>query len=475
MPHNLKSSVVIGLGRSGLSILRHLLEEGKPIVAIDTRKKPQELKEIQQQFPQISLFLDSFDEKTLAKAAEIIVSPGIAPQEPALVKAKDQGIPVIGDIELFARAAKAPIIGITGTNAKGTVTTLVGEMIQCAGLKVLVGGNIGIPALDLLAEEIPDFYVLELSSFQLETTYSLQAAAATILNISDDHLDRHGTMLNYIAAKQRIYQDCQAAVVNREDERIWPTISSSLKDVNLLKAHATEISFVPPFGKEELKGVFSFGLTAPQAKNEFGILEYDHQHWLAFGSERLMPVEKLLIKGRHNWNNALAALALGTTIGLPLSAMLDALSNFRGLAHRCEWVAEIDGVIWYDDSKGTNVGATLAAIEGLGPSITGKLILIAGGLGKNADFTPLRDPIKQHVRSVILIGKDAPIMEYALAGTTKIIHAADLAEAVGLAKKTAQAKDVVLLSPACASFDMFRSYEHRGEVFKELVRTLISK
>ena len=479
--------VVVGLGKSGVSIIRYLLRQGKTVIAMDTRKEPPGVESFVKEFPQVTLYLGSLNEMILAQASEIILSPGVAPQEPALVKANSLGIPLIGDIELFARAAKAPIVAITGTNAKGTVTTLMGEMIHNANHNVLVGGNIGTPALDLLEEDVPDFYVLELSSFQLETTYSLKTAAATILNFSEDHLDRHKTMSAYSAAKQRIYQDCKVAVWNREDEKTFPITQHSehphpqpLSHKKTLWERGEESSPLPERsegrgvggeGAEDLHKLFSFALTEPQT-NEFGILEHDNQTWLACGSEKLLPVEKLLIKGRHNWKNALAALALGTAIGLPLQPMLQALMNFRGLAHRCEWVAEKDGVVWYDDSKGTNVGATLAAIEGLGQSIAGKIILIAGGLGKGADFSPLREPIAQHVKAVILIGKDAPIIERALNGATKIIHAVDLAQAVTLAKTEAHVKDAVLLSPACASMDMFRDYEHRGEVFKELVKSI---
>ncbi len=442
MAQQIKSSIVIGLGKSGLSAIRYLQGQGKPIVACDTREAPPDLLHFQREFPQIPIHLGTLDEKLLGLASEIILSPGIAPQLPVLETAKNNGIPIIGDIELFAQAAKAPIVGITGTNAKGTVTTLVGEMIKNAGHAVLVGGNIGTPALDLLIEKVPDFYVLELSSFQLETTYSLKTLAATILNFSEDHLDRHGTMEAYIAAKRRIYQNCKVAVWNREDKH-------------------TEFS-----GKS-----YSFGLTVPQ-QDEFGIREYQDQHWLAWGTELLLPVQKLLIKGRHNWANALAALALGKAIGLPITAMLPALTAFRGLPHRCEWVAEKNQVVWYNDSKGTNVGATLAALYGLGQAISGKLILIAGGLGKGADFSPLQKPVSQFVRSVILFGQDAPLIAEALGATSKIQYAKDLGEAIAFAEKEALANDAVLLSPACASFDMFRDFEDRGEVFKRLVREL---
>lgn len=444
MSNQSKNCIVVGLGKSGLSIIHYLLQQGKKVVAMDTRQQPPGLEDLVKEFPQLPLHLGSLDETILSQASEIILSPGVAPQEPAVMKAANLGISVIGDIELFARAVKAPIVGITGTNAKGTVTTLVGEMIHKANHKVLVGGNIGTPALELLQNEVPDFYVLELSSFQLETTYSLKTAAATILNITEDHLDRHGDMSAYIAAKQRIYQDCKVAIWNRDDKKTIPPSQY----INI-----------------------SFGLSEPQP-NEFGIRDHNKQKWLACGSELLLPVDKLRIKGRHNWSNALAALALGTSIGLPRAPMLEALTTFSGLAHRCEWVTEKNGVGWYDDSKGTNVGATLAAIGGLGPFIAGKLILIAGGLGKGADFSPLRNSVAQYVKAVILIGKDAPLIEQALTGASKIHHAADMKEAVTLARNAAEANDAVLLSPACASMDMFRDYEHRAQVFKEIVLAL---
>lgn len=439
-----KPLIIIGLGKTGLSCVRYLAQQKISLLIMDTRDNPPGLAEFKQEFPHIPIHLGKLDPGIIAQAAEIIVSPGISLQEPALVFAREQKIPIIGDIELFARAAQAPIIAITGTNAKGTVTTLIGEMINQAGFTALLGGNIGTPALDLLLEKIPDFYVLELSSFQLESTFSLQATAATILNISEDHLDWHGTMAAYIQAKQRIYQHCKIAVWNRDDLVTFP---------------------------EGVEHYVSFGLSEAE-DGEFGLWYVNQQPWLAYGKQPLLPVTELRIKGRHNWANALAALAFGHALKLPWEPMLQVLRTFKGLEHRCQWVAEYNQVAWYNDSKGTNVGATIAAIEGLGGAIAGKLILIAGGIGKGADFTVLQPAVAKYARTVILIGRDAPLLQQALSPviTTEIVH--DLAEAVLLAQKAAKAHDIVLLSPACASFDMFRDYPHRGEVFKDLVRNL---
>lgn len=441
-----KPTIIIGLGKTGLSCVRYLAKQQKPFIVLDTSENPPGLIELKEKFPQIPYHLGSLDANLLCKASEIIVSPGVPLDEPALIKAKAAGIPIISDIEVFVRNTKVPIVAITGTNAKGTVTTLVGDMVHNAGHKVIVAGNIGTPVLDLLSENSPEFYVLELSSFQLESTYSLQAVAATILNVSDDHLDRHHTMEAYIAAKQRVYEHCQAAIYNRDDAATHPAVTPST--------------------------IYSFGLTEPKP-GEFGIRNVAGQIHLAYGAEILLAVDELKIKGRHNWANALAALALGTAIKLPLPAMLQALREFKGLHHRCEWLTEVNGVTWYDDSKGTNVGATIAAIEGLGSAINGKLILIAGGLGKGANFEPLQAPVSKYVRDVILIGQDAPILERALNTSAPIHHAVDLKAAVMMAKSKAQAKDAVLLSPACASFDMFQNYEHRGEVFKSLVKEIV--
>ncbi|HSW71608.1 MAG TPA: UDP-N-acetylmuramoyl-L-alanine--D-glutamate ligase, partial [Gammaproteobacteria bacterium] len=366
----------------------------------------------------------------------------------AIAKQRMKGVPVIGDIELFARAAKAPIIAITGSNAKSTVTTVTGLMMEAAGLAVKVGGNLGIPVLDLLVSPpvLPEAYVLELSSFQLETTYTLKPQVATVLNVTPDHMDRYADFQAYRAAKQRIYQDCQIAVCNRDD------LNTECGDHYSLRR-------------------FYFTLNEP-VQNEFGLIKKNNENYLAFENEILMPVSALPIRGRHYQANALAALAIGHGFGLPMQAMLQVLREFKGLIHRCQLIRELKGVYWYNDSKGTNVGATLAAMEGLGSEIEGKLILIAGGVGKSADFSPLVPAIGKYVRTVMVLGEAAPILAETIAGASEVLFAKDLQEAVLRADQKAHPGDCVLLSPACASYDMFRNYEHRGEVFMQLVQDL---
>ena len=322
-------------------------------------------------------------------------------------------------------------------------------MAQDAGKKVAVGGNLGRPALDLLADQ-PELIILELSSFQLETTSQLNAEVAVVLNMSEDHLDRHGDMLGYHQAKHRIFQGVKKVVYNRDDHLSRPLVPDAITKQ-------------------------SFGLNAPDL-NQYGVLrETDGTMWLARGRERLLKTSELFIQGMHNAANALACLALGEAIGLPMASMLSTLKNFKGLEHRCEYVNTIAGVRYYNDSKGTNVGATLAAIDGLGAAIAaqqGKLALILGGQGKGQDFSPLRDAIQKYVKSVILIGEDAAVIEQAIQGTTHIQYAENLSEAVTLAQQFTQAEDVVLLSPACASFDMFKSYNDRGQQFVTCVNAL---
>jgi UDP-N-acetylmuramoylalanine--D-glutamate ligase len=322
-------------------------------------------------------------------------------------------------------------------------------MAQEAGRKVAVGGNLGRPALDLLKDK-PELIVLELSSFQLETTSNLNAEVAVVLNMSEDHLDRHGDMLGYHKAKHRIFQGVKKVVYNRDDNLSRPLVP----DVTPMQ---------------------SFGLNAPDL-NQYGVLrDADGTMWLARGRARLMKTSDMYIQGMHNVANALACLALGEAIGLDTESMLETLKHFKGLEHRCEYVKTVSGVRYYNDSKGTNVGATLAAIDGLGAAIEvkhGKLALILGGQGKGQDFKPLRDAIQKYVKSAILIGEDAAVIEQAIQGTTVIQHATSLSEAVALAQKYTQAEDVVLLSPACASFDMFKSYNDRGHQFVACVNAL---
>jgi UDP-N-acetylmuramoylalanine--D-glutamate ligase len=438
--------VIVGLGITAWSCARYLSEQGIPIAFADTRVNPPDVERFIQSYPKARMSTGKLDESLLSSAAKLIVSPGVALREPALQRQIASGQTVIGDIELFAQATTAPIVAITGTNAKSTVTTLVGTMAAAAGLRSCMGGNLGTPALDLLALNDPQLFVLELSSFQLETTHTLAPKVAALLNITPDHMDRYDTLNDYTAAKHRVFSHCEVAVCNRDDV-------------------ATDAG--NNFSKQKIQ--FTLGIPG---EREFGLQQKNAESYLAFEDKLLMPVRDLPILGRHYQANALAALAIGYGCGLPMAPMIETLVNFNGLQHRCQLVRERDGIRWYNDSKGTNVGATLAAIEGLGPEIDGKLILIAGGVGKNADFSPLVPAIAKYVRTVILIGEAAPVLADVLTDRVEICFAKSMQDAVALAAQTATPGDSVLLSPACASFDMFNNFEHRGDVFTEVVKGL---
>lgn len=440
--------LIIGLGETGLSCARHFSRLKLPFAMLDTRVNPPYLSTFTQEFPDVPLYLGPLDPLLFQQIKELIVSPGIDLNETVIAGAiaRTQVSP-IGDIELFAGRARAPIIAITGTNAKGTVTSLVGDMIRAAQRVAEVGGNIGKAALDLLNVPPPDFYVLEISSFQLETTYSLKAKIAAVLNISPDHFDRHKTLENYIQTKQRIYHNCEIALWNRNDPGTRPQCKG----------------YKP-------KKMLSFSLEKPKPNSsEFGLQQLNNTSYITKGEQCLIPVNKLYIKGQHNWANAIAALTIGHTIQLPLASMLEALCQFKGLPHRCQWIKEEKGITWYNDSKATNIGATLAALDGLGSAIPGKIILIAGGLGKAADFTLLSVSAARYVKTAILIGQDAPLLKKALAKNTITQSASDLSHAISLAQQAALPGDAVLLSPACASMDMFMNYEDRGNTFMQLV------
>lgn len=437
--------IIVGLGMTGLSCARHLHRRQLPFAVMDTRAEPPGLDAFRAEFPDAGLTLGKLDADTLAGADVLVLSPGVDPRLPEIRAAVARGVRTTGDIDLFAREIARPIAAITGSNAKSTVTTLLGEMARAAGLRVAVAGNIGTPVLDLLAADEAELYVLELSSFQLETTHELGAEVATLLNLSEDHMDRYDSMTAYLAAKQRIFQGCRKAVVNRDDPASVPASVAGIQ-------------------------LSSFGLAPSEAPDAFQLQQYQGQEWLAHGAERLLPVTELKIVGRHNMANALAALALGHALGLPRAPMLEALRSFKGLKHRCQWVAERGGVAWYNDSKGTNVGATVAAIHGLAGS--GRVILLAGGVGKGADFSDLAPVMAAHGAAAILFGEDAPALAQALQGAVPLQRAASLQDAVLQAHALARAGDVVLLSPACASFDQFRNYEHRGEVFIQAVQEL---
>ena len=438
--------VVAGLGISGVSAVNFLHENGYRVAVTDSREVPPGHDQIP---AAVQTRFGKLDQDLLLQAEEIVISPGLDLKLPEIQAAIAKGIPVVSEIQILRRATDKPIVAITGSNAKSTVTTLIGLMAQDAGVKVAVGGNLGRPALDLTHDN-PDVYILELSSFQLETTSSLNAEVAVVLNMSEDHLDRHGDMAGYHAAKHRIFQGVKKVVFNRDDSLTRPLVP----DVTPMQ---------------------SFGLNAPDLK-QYGILREDNGTiWLARGRERLLKSSEMYIQGTHNVANALACLALGEAIGLPLDTMLQTLKTFKGLEHRCEFVKEIAGVRYYNDSKGTNIGATLAALDGLGVAIQaqgGKVAIILGGQGKGQDFTTLRQSLEKYAKLAVLIGEDRPVIEKAIEGTTVILHAETLQEAVALCQQHTQAQDVVLLSPACASFDMFTGYPQRGHRFVEYVNAL---
>ena len=438
--------VVAGLGISGVSAVNFLHEKGYRVAVTDSRAVPPGHDQIP---ADVQTSFGQFDQDLLLSAEEIIISPGLDPKLPEIQAAIAKGIPVISEIQVLRRATDKPIVAITGSNAKSTVTTLIGLMAENAGKKVAVGGNLGRPALDLTKDD-PELYILELSSFQLETTSNLNAEVAVVLNLSEDHLDRHGDMMGYHTAKHRIFQGVKKVVHNRDDSLTRPLVPD-----------ATPMQ--------------SFGLNAPDM-NQYGVLrETDGTMWLARGRERLLKSSDMYIQGTHNVANALACLALGEAIDLPLDSMLETLKTFKGLEHRCEFVKDVNGVRYYNDSKGTNIGATLAALDGLGAAIEvqqGKVAIILGGQGKGQDFTALRESLSKFAKVAVLIGEDRPVIEKAIEGTTTLLHAESLAEAVALCQKNTQPNDVVLLSPACASFDMFSGYPQRGHQFVALVNEL---
>jgi len=441
------SAVIVGLGRTGLSCARYLHALGWKIAVTDTRAQPPELARLRELDPGIRVSLGGLDIGLLDDAVCIVASPGVSLSQPLFAEARRRGLEIVGDIELFARAVNAPVVGITGTNGKSTVTTLVGRMAARAGVKVRVGGNLGEPALDLLAvaradAEPTQLYVLELSSFQLEATSSLDLKTATVLNVSPDHLDRYASVEDYAAAKARIFARCDTAVINLDD----PLVVA-----------------MPRAGQRTL----GFSLRASLGA-DYAVANRDGQWWLTHAGAPLMPVSGMKIKGLHNAANALAALALGEALGLPMPVMLAELAEFPGLPHRSQWVAAVNGVTYINDSKGTNVGATIAAVSGM----AGPLIMIAGGDGKNQDFAPLAEAFRGKVRHTVLIGRDAQAIERALRGIGTTETCRSLEEAVQAAARAAQPGDTVLLSPACASLDMFRDYTHRGAVFAQAVKEL---
>ncbi|MCA0403630.1 MAG: UDP-N-acetylmuramoyl-L-alanine--D-glutamate ligase [Proteobacteria bacterium] len=448
---NRKLYLVAGLGKTGHSIARFLQKRNRPFVVFDTREEQDisGLDDFKKSFPGVDVFCGNLPLTLYPQLKMIIASPGVALDEPFVIEAKKQNIPVIGDIECLAEEITAPIIAITGTNGKSTVTTLVGEIAAKAGYKVAVGGNLGTPVLDLLDDgKKYDLWVLELSSFQLELIDSLKFKSATILNVTTDHLDRHHTMEAYIEAKRLIYKRAEFIVFNREDKATLPI------------AHKPDAV------------ISNFGLDMAE-KDNWGIIEKEQQLFLAKGNVPILNVQELTgLKGKHNWQNAMAACALVSVLDIPENMVVDVLKNFRGLPHRCQWVRTLNDIEWINDSKGTNVGATNSALAGIGGAIKGQIILIAGGIGKGADFTELRPNVKTFVRSLILIGEDALKIEQAVGDLKPTFKADSFESAIKMAEREAKPGDIVLLSPACASFDMFNDFNHRGECFANLVGQL---
>ena len=427
-----KRVLVLGLGDTGLSVARWVERQGGRVRAADTRAAPPRARDYQGE-----LHTGGFSASLLEDVDLVCISPGLPLEQPLVREAAARGIPVVGDVELFARQVREKVLAVTGTNGKSTVTALTGHLLRSAGLDVEVAGNIAPPVLDALARRARPAaaWVLELSSYQLETTHSLEPHAATMLNLSEDHLDRYRGLGEYGAAKARIFAGRGVQVLNRDDPRSMAMARTG-------------------------RAVVTFGLDAPPRDVDFGVLDAS----LAEGGKAFFALEDLPIHGLHNAANALAACALARTLGVPLERLAQGLRSFRGLRHRLELVRRHNGVDWYDDSKGTNVGATIAALRGLARPT----VLILGGEGKGQDFAPLAAPVREFARTVLLIGRDAGLIGKIIPG----IHCSSLEDAVQHAAQLAQPGDAVLLSPACASFDMFRDYRHRGEVFGHAVRGL---
>ena len=439
-PHR---TTIVGLGITGMSCVRYLHGVDE-LMVVDTRSSPPGLALLQAEFPDVSLAIGA-ERIDFSGVDRLLISPGVALDDP-LLKGLPEDLPLISDVDLFCEAARAPIIAVTGTNGKSTVTSMVGHILSSSGLAAVVGGNLGVAALDLL-DDTAQVYVLELSSFQLERLSPHRFLAATILNVSEDHLDRHGDMVAYVGAKQRIYRDCEQAVACRGDRATFPEADCP---------------------------VVTFGDDEPSA-GQWGLRQIENERWLSCGEVAMLASERLPIAGLHNELNALAALALASSLGISRDCMAEAVCTFRGLAHRCERVGRVNGVDFINDSKATNVGATCAALLGLGnqagDAVT-KIILIAGGDGKGADFSALADVVAKHVKALVLLGRDGPRLAEALAGCAQVHIVAHMSEAVGVAARLAISGDLVLLSPACSSLDMYSNFAARGDDFGRAVEAL---
>ena len=442
-----RKTAILGMGVTGISVASFLSAKGMPFDFADSRLEPPNLKQVKRDYPSAKLALGSFDKDFLASYDRLIVSPGISLDEPALIHASKKGVELLGDLELFLDYAKAPVVMITGSNGKSTVTALLGQMAIDSGLSVGIGGNIGTPMLDLL-DNHHQLYVLEASSFQLELLNDSRGAVSGLLNISPDHLDRYQDIQKYHAAKHRIFRGASKVVINREDRLTRPLISTQIP-------------------------MTSFGLNQPDL-GSFGVLEGIEEGYLSYGIERLMLIDQVALKGKHNIANVLAALALGYSVDLPMQTMLETVKTFKGLSHRCQTVAKINSVLYVNDSKATNVGATLAALKGFGSGANKNLILIAGGQAKDQDFTDLKQTVSDYVKLLILIGEDADKLVSVLKDCCQQIKTDSLEEAVAQTHQLAKTGDIVLLSPACASFDMYSGFEERGRCFHNAVVAMAS-
>jgi UDP-N-acetylmuramoylalanine--D-glutamate ligase len=443
-------TVIVGLGDTGLSCVKYFASKGEKVKVVDSRDEPPGLAALIEAYPDVEYELGDFNVETFITAKQLVVSPGLSIRSVEIEAAKEAGVVITGDIDIFSKQVTAPIIAVTGSNGKSTVVAILAEILRKAGKNFGLGGNLDgdnfKPALDLIAEDEKDLYLLELSSFQLETTQSLGAEVATILNLSADHMDRYEGIDDYHRAKQRIFTNCKQVVINRDDKESYPL-------------------------EESDAAVWGFGI-GRAGINGLGLLEEDGDLYLAYQLEKIVSVNELKVFGQHNISNVLAAVALAMAIDIDMNAIKAAITEFSGLPHRCQWVANIGGVDFYNDSKGTNVGATVAAVEGLGEHISGNIVLIAGGISKGADFSALVPAMNKWGKVVILIGQDAVEMGSYFDAETQSYFASDMQDAVQVALQHATAGDAVLLSPACASFDMFENFQHRGFAFMKSVGTL---
>ncbi len=432
-------AVVLGLGVTGLSVARHLTGLGWRVLVADSRETPPGIEGLRMEAPGAELVAGRLDVELPGDTDQLIVSPGLPLDLPVIREARRRGVEVLGDVELFARVVEHPVAAITGSNGKSTVTTMVAAAALRAGRQMPAGGNLGTPALNLL--DMPaEAYLLELSSFQLELTDSLRPKVAAVLNVSVDHIDRHGSLEAYAAAKARILVNAEWAVLNRHDAIVMAMASGQHKSV-------------------------TFGRDMPPGEGDYGVLESNGRKWLARGADRLMPADEIGVPGAHNVLNALAALAIAEKMEIAVAPALAALRGYRGLPHRTQLVADIDGVRWIDDSKATNVGAAIAAIGGM----EAPLVLIAGGDGKGADFSPLAEAVRGRAKAVVLMGRDAPLLAEAIGDAAPCEIVSTMDAAVVAARRAACPGDIVLLSPACASLDMFANYAARGEAFRQAV------